>query len=186
MLAQALERTLTDDPFVVEIVGHPSAGGPDAYVRRQSCCFGACMVNLFSRVLGLATFEMSQLLTADLQRVGPGSVRAVDRYVPIFSGDAENDIRLVGALRFIVFLEDLGPDPGPACIAPVEQQQMDVDPEMDRGSQAYHVAWELEAWKRREQEAFKAKLALMEAERKSQLETQWTEYVTKKEVCLRG
>ncbi|XXQ31117.1 DUF3668 domain-containing protein [Plasmodiophora brassicae] len=165
MLAQALERTLTDDPFVVEIVGHPSAGGPDA-------------------VLGLATFEMSQLLTADLQRVGPGSVRAVDRYVPIFSGDAENDIRLVGALRFIVFLEDLGPDPGPACIAPVEQQQMDVDPEMDRGSQAYHVAWELEAWKRREQEAFKAKLALMEAERKSQLETQWTEYVTKKETAL--
>eukprot|EP00474_Spongospora_subterranea_P010084 CRZ10542.1 hypothetical protein [Spongospora subterranea] len=160
-----LERVLSEDPFVVEVI----AKNED---QTES-------------VIGLATLNMTELLSAPRVSVETGHVRAVDIWVPIFNSGLSNfpsrDIQLAGSLRCTVFLEDFGErQPTQFEVSQISE----CDAEAERGSQAYHVAWELEAWKRREQETFKVAMEEMKTKRTQEVEDELHELVLKKESLL--
>jgi hypothetical protein len=90
--------------------------------------------------------------------------------VPVFFYDNEDvnvelterkDLRVVAALRVIVFVEHIHesrqtlwhPQPQGQDSSSLNNFQQEED-EFGRGSQAYQVAWELEMWKRSKQEEF--------------------------------
>lgn len=138
--------------------------------------------------VGSATINMTELLTTEVRSLGPGFVRALDNYIPIFARineENESKIQLVGSLHYSLILEEFHAASTRSLGASVHDSNSnhpELVPSCDRGSQAYHVAWELESWKRKEQEQFKEALMNMEVDRRREVECKLAELVEQKEV----
>jgi len=121
--------------------------------------------------IGLAWVDLWNLITSPPQDDG---VRVQDQYIPIIDlaevGD-ENKANQVGALRVLTLLEELETD----LIAASELTNSDKEREVDRDcmEKMYQTAWELEAWKKKEQEEWRRKLKEKEEHRIVDLEKKW-------------
>jgi hypothetical protein len=60
--------------------------------------------------LGRAQLELKRVLTVPLRKKQDSFARVLDAYIPVDEVDQENNpIKKIGAIRVLIYLEDLGP-----------------------------------------------------------------------------
>ena len=60
--------------------------------------------------MGRAQLELKRVLTVPLRKKKDSFARVLDAYIPVDEMDEENNpIKKIGAIRVLIYLEDLGP-----------------------------------------------------------------------------
>lgn len=114
-------------------------------------------------IVGTATVEMDQVLRAPIKKTAESVLRVFDSWVKI-----END-GIVGYLRVLIYLEDLGVKQKGAILGKNESPE------------DYRAVLELEMWKRAEEAKWKASLKQKEAEYIANLALEWQESENRRE-----
>lgn len=116
--------------------------------------------------VGLVTLNMEEVLRAPLKKTNSSFLRVLDTWCDICNPEA------IGAMRIIIYLEDLGPKRNGAVLANAEKPE------------DYKAVWELELWKRAEETIWKSLLKNKEQEYIALLAIDWQDHENKREASF--
>ena len=123
--------------------------------------------------------ELRELLSAPLKKTPQATVRVCDQYLPIRDGQTGST---KGLIRCILYLQDLGEisgayktqsNQGVTRQASLGLTAGQENHNPNSGDAAQQTVWQLELWKRAEEQKFKAWLKQRELERIEEVTATW-------------
>ena len=113
--------------------------------------------------IGTVSIQMDQILKAPLKKTNNSILRILDTWCEILNPE------VIGLIRIIIYLEDLGKKRQGAILAQSENPE------------DYKAVWELELWKRAEEAKWQSSLKAKETDYIANLAIEWQEKENKRE-----